>query len=39
MRTMDFKVWMKSIDHISRSQRDKLRERLEGKVITDTVLG
>lgn len=38
MKTMDFKAWMKSIDRMSRSQRDKLRKRLEGKVITDTVV-
>ncbi len=38
MKTMDFKVWMKSIDRMSRSQRDKLREQLEGKVGADTVV-
>jgi len=29
MKTMDFKVWIKSIDRMNRSKRDKLRERLE----------
>ncbi|MDT8407917.1 MAG: IS1595 family transposase, partial [Methylococcales bacterium] len=38
MKTMDFKVWMKSINRMSRSQRDKLRGRLEGKVGADTVV-
>ena len=38
MKTMEFKVWMKSVDRMSRSQRDKLRKRLEGKVSVDTVV-
>ena len=38
MKTMDFKVWIKSIDRMSRSQRDKLRERLARKIGADTVV-
>ena len=38
MKAMEFKVWVKSMDRMSRGQRDKLRERLEGKVIADTVV-
>ncbi len=38
MKTMDFKVWIKSIDRMSRSQRDKLRERLARKASADTVV-
>ncbi len=36
MRTMDFKVWINSIDRMSRGQRDKLRERLARKIGADT---
>lgn len=32
MKTMEFKVWMRSVDRMSRGQREKLRERLEGKI-------
>lgn len=38
MKTMDFKVWIRSIDRMSRSQRDKLRERLARKIGADTVV-
>ena len=38
MKTMEFKVWMRSVDRMSRGQREKLRERLEGKVSIDTVV-
>jgi transposase-like protein len=38
MKTLEFKVWMKSIDCMSRGQRDKLRKGLEGKVNTDEAI-
>ncbi len=38
MKVMEFKVWMKSIDSMSRSQGRKLREKLEGKASTDEVI-
>ena len=31
MKAAEFKDWIKSIERMSRSQRDKLRERLEGR--------
>ena len=38
MKTMEFKVWMKSLDRMSRGQRDKIRKRLQGKIIVDRVV-
>ena len=38
MKTMEFKAWMKSIERMSRNQRDKLRKRLEGKAHADEVI-
>ncbi len=38
MKTMDFKIWVKSIDRMSRSQRDKLRERIARKIGADTAV-
>jgi transposase-like protein len=34
---MEFKVWMKSFDRMSRSQRDKLRGRLQREASIDEV--
>ena len=38
MKAAEFKDWIKSIERMSRSQRDKLRERLEGRSGVDTIL-
>lgn len=38
MKTTEFKAWMKSVDRMNRSQRERLRERLEGKVSVDAVV-
>ena len=38
MKSNEFKVWMKSIERMSRIQRDKLRKRLEGKENTDEII-
>jgi len=38
MKSTEFKAWMKSIEHMSRNQRDKLRKRLEGKEHADEVI-
>ncbi|SFE98249.1 hypothetical protein [Nitrosomonas sp. Nm166] len=38
MKSTEFKAWMKSIERMSRNQRDKLRKRLEGKENTDEVI-
>lgn len=38
MKAAEFKDWIKSIERMSRSQRDKLRERLEGKAGADTII-
>ena len=38
MKSAEFKIWVNSIDCMSRSQRDKLRERLEGKASIDEVV-
>ena len=38
MKSTEFKAWMKSIDRMSRNQRDKLRKKLEGKEDTDEVI-
>jgi len=35
MKATEFKAWMKSIERMSRNQRDKLRRRLEGKEDAD----
>lgn len=37
MKTMEFKVWMKSFDRMSRNQRDKLRGRLQREASIDEV--
>ena len=38
MKAAEFKDWIKSIERMSRGQRDKLRGRLEGRVGVDTIL-
>ena len=38
MKAAEFREWIKSIEHMSRSQRNKLRERLEGKTSVDEVI-
>ncbi|MDP1549766.1 MAG: hypothetical protein Q8L97_06350 [Nitrosomonas sp.] len=38
MKAAEFKDWIKSIELMSRGQRDKLRERLERKAGADTIL-
>ena len=38
MKAAEFKDWIKSIELMSRGQRDKLRERLEGRAGVDTIL-
>jgi len=38
MKSTEFKAWMKSIDRMSRNQRDKLRKKLEGKEDTAEVI-
>ena len=38
MKAAEFKDWIKSIERMSHSQRDKLRERLEGRSGADTIL-
>lgn len=38
MKAAEFKDWIKSIERMSRSQRDKLRERLEGKASVDKII-
>jgi hypothetical protein len=38
MKSLEFKVWMKSIERMSRGQRDKLRKRLAGKASIDMVI-
>ncbi len=38
MKSTEFKVWMKSIERMSRNQRDKLRKRLEGKENADEII-
>jgi len=38
MKSTEFKVWMKSIERMSRSQREKLRKRLEGKENADDII-
>lgn len=38
MKTAEFKDWIKSIERMSRGQRDKLRERLERKAGADTIM-
>jgi transposase-like protein len=38
MKSLEFKVWMKSIERMSRGQRDKLRKRLAGKASIDEVI-
>lgn len=37
MKTMEFKVWMKSFDHMSHSQLNKLRVRLQRESGIDEV--
>ena len=36
MKAAGFKGWIKSIERMSRGQRDKRRERLEGKAAADS---
>lgn len=38
MKSTEFKVWMRSIERMSRTQRDKLRKRLKGKEDADEVV-
>ena len=38
MKAMEFKVWIKSLDRMSRGQRDKIRKRLQGKISVDRVV-
>ena len=38
MKSLEFKVWMKSIERMSRGQRDKLRKKLAGKASIDEVI-
>ena len=38
MKSTEFKVWMQSIERISRSQRDKLWKRLEGQENADEII-
>jgi transposase-like protein len=38
MKAAEFKDWIKSIERMSHSQRDKLRERLERKAGADTII-
>ena len=38
MKATEFKDWIKSIERMSRGQRDKLRERLERKAGADTII-
>ena len=38
MKAAEFKDWIKSIERMSRSQRNKLRERLEGRAGVDTII-
>lgn len=38
MKAVEFKDWIKSIERMSCSQRDKLRERLEGKAGVDMII-
>ncbi len=38
MKASEFKDWIKSIERMSRSQRDKLRERLAGRAGVDTII-
>ncbi len=38
MKSTEFKVWMKSIERMSRNQREKLRKRLEGKENADEII-
>lgn len=38
MKSTEFKVWMRSIERMSRNQRDKLRQRLEGKENADEIV-
>ncbi len=38
MKAAEFKDWIKSIERMSRGQRDKLRERLERKAGADTII-
>lgn len=38
MKAAEFKDWIKSIERMSRGQRDKLRERLERKAGADTIM-
>ena len=38
MKAVEFRDWIKSIDRMSRNQRDKLRERLEGRAGADTII-
>jgi transposase-like protein/uncharacterized protein YdbL (DUF1318 family) len=38
MKSTEFKFWIKSIERMSRDQRDKLRKRLEGKDNADEII-
>jgi transposase-like protein len=38
MKAMEFKVWMKLLDRVSRGQRDKVRERLQEKTSVDRIV-
>jgi len=38
MKSTEFKVWMRSIERMNRNQRDKLRQRLEGKENADEII-
>jgi hypothetical protein len=38
MKAAEFKDWIKTIERMSRGQRDRLRERLEGKSGADTIM-
>jgi hypothetical protein len=38
MKASEFKDWIKSIEGMSRNQRDKLRERLDGSAGADTII-
>lgn len=38
MKSTEFKVWMKSIERMSRNQREKQRKRLEGKDNADEII-
>lgn len=38
MKATEFRTWMEAFDRMSRGQRDKLREQLQGKAIGDKVV-